>query len=276
MNFHNDKWINDNLLAHYMDAEQHFPQNNIVVLALQGSQNYGLDVENSDIDTKLIITPSLGDLIMNKQPVSTTFIRENNEHIDFKDIRLMFRTFEKQNLNFIEILFSPYYLVSPLYKDLWDKMIKNKELIAHYSPAGAVKTMKGIALEKYHAMEHAYPSKLEIIERYGYDTKQLHHLVRVNEFIKRYIAGESYADCLVSNKPEELKLLKTHGYMDLAAARSLAEKTLLETVEIANAFIDAHKNDPINADAEKVLNDVQYKIMYRSIEYEMNQRKESS
>ena len=71
------------LKDHCEEALEYFPENRIVGLFLQGSQNYNLDTKESDIDTKLIITPSLRELAMNEKPVSTTHVRANNEHIDF-------------------------------------------------------------------------------------------------------------------------------------------------------------------------------------------------
>ena len=101
---------------HYLESKQYFAKNNIVGIFLQGSQNYGLETEDSDIDTKLITTPTLNDFIYNRKPISTTHFRANGEHIDFKDIRLMFDTFRKQNLNFIEILFTNYKIINPMYE----------------------------------------------------------------------------------------------------------------------------------------------------------------
>lgn len=72
-----------------------------VGLFLQGSQNYNLDYEGSDIDTKAIMLPSFSDFVLNAKPLSTTHIMENNEHVDFKDIRLMFDCIKKQNVNFV-------------------------------------------------------------------------------------------------------------------------------------------------------------------------------
>ena len=54
-----------------------------------------------------------------------------------------------------------------------------------------------MALEKLNALQHDYPSKLEILDKYGYDPKQLHHILRLRRFLERYIAGKSYEDCLV-------------------------------------------------------------------------------
>ena len=85
----------------------------MVGVFLQGSQNYNLQYEDSDIDTKAIILPKFNDFVLNNKPVSTTLILESNEHIDLKDIRLMFECFKKQNINFIEILFTEYYILNP-------------------------------------------------------------------------------------------------------------------------------------------------------------------
>ena len=80
---------------HYDEALQYFPEEQIVGVFLQGSQNYELDYEGSDVDTKLIVVPSFKDICLNKKPVSTTHVRVNDEHTDWKDIRLYMETFRK-------------------------------------------------------------------------------------------------------------------------------------------------------------------------------------
>lgn len=46
----------------------------VVGVFLRGSQNYNLDCDNSDIDTVAIVLPSIDDVILNKQPISTKYI----------------------------------------------------------------------------------------------------------------------------------------------------------------------------------------------------------
>lgn len=269
MNFHSDEWIMDRLTEHYNEALEHFPEDRIVGIFYQGSGNYGLDVPNSDVDTKLIVVPTIEDIIFNKKPVSTTHVRANDEHIDFKDIRLMLVTFRKQNLNFVEILFTKYKILNPLYAEQWNRLIDQNEMIARYNPVGAVKTMKGIALEKYHAMEHRYPSKIDIIDKYGFDSKQTHHLFRVEEHLNRYTKGESYADCLISNQAEYLKNVKTHGYLSLEEARVLAQ----ESVDRVCAMADKFRAENIETCDERVdwlLDDVQKEIMLTAIKTELD------
>ena len=88
-----DKLIWEGLNKHYEDALKIYPENQIVLIALQGSQNYLLDDAHSDIDTKVILTPSFKDLALNRKPVSTTHVRDNDEHYDAKDVHLYVETF---------------------------------------------------------------------------------------------------------------------------------------------------------------------------------------
>lgn len=157
-----------------------------VGLFLQGSQNYNLDYEGSDIDTKAIMLPSFSDFVLNAKPLSTTHIMENNEHVDFKDIRLMFDCIKKQNVNFVEILFTPYSIINPEYADLFQPVLDAREEIARYNNYAGMNCIMGMALEKQKAMEHPYPATMDKIEASGYDPKQLHHALRLREFMTRY------------------------------------------------------------------------------------------
>jgi hypothetical protein len=252
---------------HYERGVELYGESRIVGLFLQGSQNYGLDYENSDIDTKLIITPTLEDIIFNRKPVSTTHVMENEEHLDAKDIRLYIQTFRKQNLNFLEILFTEFKIVNPQYEKMWNVLVEHREEIARYNEFQAIKSMKGIAMEKYHAMEHPYPSKVDIINTYGYDGKQVHHLLRVEDYIERYIKGESYASCLYPRLPEYLKDVKV-GCHSLETARSLADNAIENINKMCNEYLEICSKD-INQNVDILLDDVQYNIMKIAIKKEI-------
>lgn len=210
----------------------------IVGIFLQGSQNYNLSYENSDIDCKVIILPRFDDFILNKKPVSTTHVLENNEHIDLKDLRLMFDCFKKQNINFVEILFTKYRIMNPKYEALFQPMFDNNELIARYNNCASINCMSGMAMEKYKALEHPYPATIDKINKFGYDGKQLHHLIRVNEFIKRYINGDPYKDCLISRQRDYLISVKTNREYNLDEAREIAETMCDETYQIKKEYME--------------------------------------
>jgi hypothetical protein len=259
-----EEWRMDTMLrvrAHYEEAKTLFKQDRMVFLALQGSQNYGLELPTSDVDTKLIVVPTFQDIALNNKPVSTTHVRANDEHIDLKDIRLYCEHFRKQNLNFLEILFTDYYLLNALYAEQWNRLIDAREEIAHMNPYRAVKSMKGIALEKYHAMEHPYPTKLDLIEKYGYDGKQVHHLIRVDDYLTRYINGEPYKDCLKPSKHlvEHMLAYKRHE-IPLEVAREEAEEVLAHVTQVADEFCTS-RSDNEDPKMRELLQDVSYNIM---------------
>lgn len=266
MNFHSDKWIMERVMEHLQEAETLIPTKHIVGIFYQGSGNYGLDYEGSDVDTKCIVTPTFKEIALARKPISTTHIRANDEHIDMKDIRLYVQTFRKQNLNFLEILYSKYcWFPNYSFFEQWNRLIEHREEITHYDPVRSVKSMMGIASEKYFAMEHHYPARMAWIDKYGYDPKQLHHLLRVSEYLDRYLAGEPYGDCLLTKQADYLKEVKL-GLHPLEEAREIANKVYTDIHEKCDKFIEAHKSDPVDHSVDELLDDVAYQIMELSVQ----------
>lgn len=237
---------------------------------LQGSQNYGLSYEGSDIDTKCIIIPSFEDFCLNRKPVSTTLILPSNEHIDVKDIRSMFDNFKKQNINFVEILFTEYKLLNPEYKEAYNPMLENAEKIARYNNYLFVNCIAGMCMEKYKALEHRYPTLIDKIDKYGYDPKQLHHIVRIHEFLERYIDGESYEDCLKSKMKEYLINIK-RGCHTLEEAREIANRLLNETRALKDKYMEEHEL-VIDKSVEELMNNTLVQILRRSFLLEIGGR----
>ena len=66
--------VMERVQEHYTESLEYFPDDRIVGVFLQGSQNYGLEIEGSDVDTKLITVPTFDNIVFNKKPVSTTFL----------------------------------------------------------------------------------------------------------------------------------------------------------------------------------------------------------
>ena len=256
------------VLQHLKDAQKRFPDRQIVGCFLQGSQNYGLEAPSSDVDTKLIVVPSFDDLAFNRQPISTTFIRDNNEHTDDKDVRSYISCFRKQNLNFLEILFTDYYVLNERYKYEWNRLVEHREEIAHYDFLRAVTSMRGIAMNKFVALKKDLPSTHDDIQKYGYCLKQLHHLVRIDEYLERYISGESYEKCLRPHDPEYLISLKTEP-RDLRTAEIIAQVAMDHIDNMYAAVKTTHDFNP-NKEVDELLNDVQYNIMKIAISEELS------
>lgn len=242
----------------------------IVFLALQGSQNYGLDVydENymSDIDTKAVVLPSFEDFVYNRQPVSKTVVLENNEHIDVKDVREMFETYKKQNVNYIETLFSKFRIVNDKYKDIVQILFDNAEEIAHINFNQALRCMAGMSKEKLKALTHPYPTIVDKIEKYGYDPKQLHHICRMNDFIKKYAKGMPYKDCLVPDCKDDLINIKK-GALQLDIAEQLAVLLDNDTYNVKEENVT--EVDIINQKGIDILNKVKFDLLERKFKEDL-------
>ena len=249
------------LQEHYQEALTIFPQDRIVGIFVQGSQNYCLDWEGSDLDTKCIVLPSFEEICFNKEPVSYTHVRENNEHIDFKDLRLMMQCFKKQNINFVEILFTKYYILNPDYEELFKKVMNAKEEVAHYNVCKFLKCTSGMSAEKLKALTLDRPSQHEEVVKYGWATKQMHHIIRLNEFMCRYLSGESFEKCLVSKKREELIELKKNGHKKYSLEEAISQSKIYDshTKIMKNNYVDTHKevkNDKIGELIDAVTCDI--------------------
>lgn len=257
MNFHSDTWILNRVAEHYADACRVIPENQIIGVFYQGSGNYGMDYQGSDVDTKCICLPSIQELHDNKMR-SETYVRENDEHMDFKDIRLMLDLFRKQNANYLETLFTDYYKVNPLYEKVVIALRNLAENIVEMDLHTLIKSLTGIANEKYFAMEHHYPSRMHMINEWGYDPKQLHHLIRIDEFMTRFIAGESFRDCLKTKMADHLINVKI-GWFNLDDARKIANQ--------AKAHIDKMYGEHIGEKSPNYnnINNQLYNISYNAI-----------
>lgn len=287
MSYITDKDIMRRVQEHYEAAAAIIPRDHIVGIFLQGSQNYGMATEQSDVDTKCIIVPSVEDIIFNKPPISTTHILPNNEHIDFKDIRLIFGNFRKQNINFIEILFTKYYILNPKYKKFWNELVEDREAIAKYNMYTAIKAIKGMAMDKYHALEHPYPNKADVLAQYGFDPKQLHHLARLDCFLYDYIYSiKLYEEILRPERKRKYNLLtlkyggdpfKITWPMSLKDAREWGKYYFNNIICLADIYCNQHtdlKNKP-DPYVDKLFDKVQTEIIKKAIKKDLRRKKDA-
>ena len=164
-----------------------------VAITLHGSQNYGLDLPESDVDAKLFITPTWEEVIFCKQPISKT-IQGPYGDVNVTDIRLFIgNNLKKQNFNFLECLFTDYFCVNPYYDDLWEQLIKHREEVAHYNPAAAVRTMIGQVENQWRRWDNFSGKCGEPFD----NKKTLYHMARIHSAIKRYQEGSPFADTLI-------------------------------------------------------------------------------
>lgn len=148
---------------------------NVIGIFLRGSQNYDLDIQTtsyeSDIDAVAIIVPSLEGLITGGKMTSKEIVMEDGSHIDVKDIRCFNKLFYKANASILEILYTEYKIVcDESINELWDMA----DDICKMNKGNMLACLKGTI----HQRRKSLATPNESTEKYGYDLKQLHHMMR--------------------------------------------------------------------------------------------------
>lgn len=142
---------------------------NVLYVGLYGSQNYNMQDEESDVDVRAIVMPTLEEVISRKV-VSKKYSNEYGD-IDVKDLITYHNVVTKGNFSFMEPLQTKWYVGDSRIRDMFSGVKLN------------LKSVKGAMYEKAKAFQHRYPSKKEEFEKWGYDPKQLHHIFRLLDLL---------------------------------------------------------------------------------------------
>ena len=207
---------NQKVMQHFRNAQSEY---DVWVTMLYGSQNYGLSTPDSDTDTKTMVFPSVKDVVLGEKMVSLDLVHPFDGSLNnVKDYRAMFQNYLKGNINFLETLYTPWFVVDPVYEQEFFDLKRHRELIANSQPKRLVHMAAGMAEQKYVAMEKFFESKKDILAVYSYDPKQLHHLVRLYFFVKRFEETGSFEKSLrPDDQKEYLMEFKTNPYpLDIA------------------------------------------------------------
>lgn len=231
----------------------------IVGIFLYGSQNYNLDYEDSDIDLKAIVIPSINDIVFNNKPISTT-IDIPDGLCDIKDIRLMVQSWRKQNVNFMELLFTEYSYVNPLFYEFFRPLLAARETIVRYNEKRAVDCLRGFVYEKYYRLFKDTPSQHEEITKYGYVAKQLVHMERLASLLEHYMKREPYMECLIVSPEERQKWIDLKTYSPNPLSVDEVKERSQKVIEIVeDNILNAEKYygftpSPQNEEVDKILN----------------------
>lgn len=225
------------LQEHYNYLKNFYDEGNILGVFLYGSQNYGFATDESDVDTKAIIIPTFEELCLQKSWLSKEHHHpETDEHIEAKDIRAFVDNWKKQNINFIEILYTEYCIINPKYKALFDKyFIEHREEIAHYDEKKAVMSIS-------HQAIHTLKQDMT-------DKKKLHNGARLLNFLWGYLRGDDYQSCMhpTSHLHQYLWTIKYDENYFTEGGRRREAEALLQKLQ---ALVDEWNDKPSVQDDE--------------------------
>lgn len=268
------------LEQHLSEALVNLPIYDWFMIAVNGSYNYDMDTEHSDIDSKLLVIPSLEQLVSGKRINELYCMKDNGEHVEVKDIRNYFDVMLKQNVNFVETLYAQVWIINPKYMDLFSVLFNMRDVISNCNPKATVNCIQGMARQRRIQMLRDSPVRHDSIVRHGYDIKSFYHLVRMCVFGIRYMRGVDYQECLLNTQIPGLK-----NYI-LAAKNPEENYSLRQIEEVADFYlheldrnIQSYLEDlrpfeedyaRLAADVRDILDMLAFKIIKRAISKEYN------
>ena len=140
----------------------------------------------------------------NKKATSAA-IKYSGGEIDVKDIRLMFEMYKKQNINYMESLFTSYYWINDAY-EVEIKYLRNRlaDRLAYAYPTKAAESFVGMAAQKVRKIEKSYTGK------------HMANLVQLSSALENYIkaveAGSIISYKEIIKAPVEAKVLKSYEF----------------------------------------------------------------
>ena len=251
----------------------------VVGIFLYGSQNYNLNYEGSDIDLKAIVIPSINDIVFNNKPISTT-IDISDGLCDIKDIRLMVQSWRKQNVNFMELLFTEYSYVNPLFYEFFRPLLAAREMIVRYNEKRAVDCLRGFVYEKYYRLFRDTPSQHDEVTKYGYAAKQLVHMERLASLLEHYMKREPYMECLMVSPEERQKWIDLKTYSPNPLSVDEVKERSQKVIEIVeDNILNAEKYygftpSPQNEEVDRILNTFIEKCLKFSFKKELEEDNE--
>lgn len=271
--------VRKRLKEHLDEALQNPKIHDWFMIAVNGSYNYNMDTPQSDIDSKLLVIPSLEQLVSGKSLNYLHCMSDNGEHVEVKDIRHYFATMLKQNINFVETLYAQVWIVNPVYMRLFHYLFEMRDVISGCNPIATIHCIQGTVHQKYKQMLQSSPARAAEIENYGFDRKSLHHLVRCVFFGEYYMEGTSYQECLQNNDVPNIRRmimnLKTTTVLNKEWAINIAEDMLDGFDEKVDSYLDTIKPfqkdfSALASDVKDFLDTLAFEIIKQSIAKEYN------
>lgn len=170
-------------------VKQQYPNYHIFGCFLYGSQNYGLDNENSDKDYHAIIVPTVKTICESCRSFENAELSTKDGIIRVQDIRKFREDLYKGQVHALELLiskektFTRYCGVIPGFDMPW---VKANEL-AYINSYNTVANLNGLATSYVKDATR----KFGVADReYGYSPKALMHLYRIRNMVINYINEE--------------------------------------------------------------------------------------
>lgn len=246
---------------------------NIAGIFLRGSQNYNVDIQtasySSDVDSVAIVIPTLDNLVTKAKMISKEVVMPDDSHVIVKDVRLLSNLFYQANSTFLEILCTPYKIIQDdLLNRLWDM----SDEITQMNREKLLNSIKWTIHGKHENMHKHRSGRREVFDKYGYDPKELHHMMRLYFLMRDLFVYKLPFEMAMT--PDEIDVkylidLKTEP-LELDKANNLAEIIARNTYSMYYAICNKETFE-VNEDTNKKMQEVIAGIVKDKIKSEIQE-----
>lgn len=217
----------------------------VIMTVLDGSQNYGLDHDGSDIDTFSFVLPSLENISQLKEPVSTEFWVEDGK-CSVKDIRLALNLVIKTSPNSIEWFTSKYQIRNLEYDNLLNKYLNSDTV------------NKMIRSNYFHMLKACEGMAHQLSKRNMPSGKRYSHALRIIHMWNTFV-GKDYHILSFRDEESRLKALSAKLNPD-----EDYQEQIEELAEVMHGFADSFVRT-----SEMLADEIIGQRLVRQFEYEL-------
>ena len=229
--------------------------------ALYGSQNYDLATSESDVDVKVAFLPSPQEVLLagKRQAMTLTKDGSTDNTVLAKDLRDVFAELYKQNLNFLEVLATPYFYSSCEFGPVFDELRTHSNVVARYYERGFYLCTCGLF------------NKLDTDFQKGrVDKKKFTFGLYLRDFLDKYSTGVPFNHCFESSNVEfyqqvrsldDREFVRRYGYADSYADRWKEGKATMDKYFQKAQSMSQTKNDMTRKWMDELLYDYVWKYV---------------
>ena len=153
----------------------------VAVCSLVGSRNYNLQTDGSDHDFTAFVVPTAEDMYERSEYFKE--MKGDGWEINVYDLRRIPELLRRSNPAALEYAFSEDRVMC---REMEDLLYGNRERIAGMNLPYLFNSAVGASIHKMNTLEKGTVSTQHLVEKYGYDTKQGTHAMRLLYMLQWY------------------------------------------------------------------------------------------
>lgn len=195
------------------------PGQTILFTGLYGSQNYGADTPQSDVDTKTIVLPSFEDLVRGNSEFAYELTMPDGSLCNVLSLYSFARQLTKGSINFVELIFTDFVVVTVAGQKIYSWLKQHREELARINQHGTLHACMGHLMSNY--KDYLKPNSDE--------KKIVANMLRLAQFMRNYASDLMTYKELLSVDAPIVKDIRNGCYT--SSSNDILVSTCLSTAE---------------------------------------------